>query len=601
MSGRRRIPWGEIARLAVLALVVILPRVLFLGADPPGDLHIHFITDEGWWAHNARQQALFGHWMMDDHNPPLWSTPVYSYLLWLVYRVLGVGLYQTRLLSALAGVVTCFAVYGFVRREATPRAAFISALVLGVGYFMLSNNRVAFTESLQLAFVVIAILAALRSRAAPAWGAVSAAGLLLAMLTKPSAAAAALVIAALYAALLVGARQRPSELATRWRAALVFGATALLGAAAVAVSFVIPHWPAVAAEFHSNLMQTVEPRLTIGAMARSFLWLGFRDEQGASRVIVGLFTQETALVVSVALLALARLLGRERRPLGELERCCWWWIAGTLAFFAIQSYDPDRRYLLLVPPLAILLGLAVGGAGAASSSAAPRPGAEAAPRLRAWRWLAAWAVAGFVGGLYLRVWALPRLTAATAGISFGAEPGLSPVALLLPIGAGALLLAALALLVWARWGVLRRIAIPVSLLLAAVLAEDVGRGAAYWRHLRFSLRDASREIGRLAESLPLDRRAMVGNTADTMALETGLFSFVIRDWKAVGMRMNLDGMTRFHPGLAIVTTRGAQLIGQYECFSTTGMRVVRVFDCWPDAAGRPRLRSIVYAPPAAVR
>jgi hypothetical protein len=60
-------------------------------------------------------------------------------------------------------------------------------------------------------------------------------------------------------------------------------------------------------------------------------------------------------------------------------------------------------------------------------------------------------------------------------------------------------------------------------------------------------------------------------------------------------------MTRFHPGLAIVTTRGADLIGQYECFSTTGMRVVRVFDCWPDAAGRPRLRSIVYAPPAAVR
>jgi 4-amino-4-deoxy-L-arabinose transferase-like glycosyltransferase len=594
LSGRRRIPWSEIARLAVLAVVVILPRVLFLDADPPWDLHIHFITDEGWWAHNARQQALFGRWIMDDHNPPLWSTPVYSFLLWLVYQVLGVGLYQTRLLSGLAGVATCFAVYGFVRHEATPRAAFVSALVLGTGYFMLSNNRVAFTESLQLAFVVIAILAALRSRAAPV-------GLLLAMLTKPSAAAAAMVIVALYAALLVGARKRPAELAIRWRAALVFGATVLLGATAIAVAFVVPNWPAVVAEFRGNLRQTIAPSLTIGAMIRPFLWLGFRDEQGASRVIVGLFTQETALVVSVALLALARLLGRERRPLGELERCCWWWMGITLAFFAIQTYNPDRRYLLLVPPLAIIMGLAAGGSGAALPSPVPRPAAEPALRLRAWRWLAAWAFAGFVGSLYLRRWALPLLTDATTGIRFGVESGEPTVALLLLIGAASLLLVAPALLVWAHWGALRRCAIPVSLLLGAVLAEGITRDAAYWSHLRFTLRDASREIDRLAGSLPLDRRAMVGNTADTMALETGLFSFIIRDWRTVGVQMNLDGMTRFRPGLAIVTTRDDDLLGQQECFSTAGMRVVRVFDYWPDAAGRPRLRSVVYAPPAAAR
>jgi 4-amino-4-deoxy-L-arabinose transferase-like glycosyltransferase len=601
LNGRRRIPWGEIARLAVLALVVILPRVLFLDADPPRDFHIHFITDEGWWAHNARQQALFGHWIMDDHNSPLWSTPVYSFLLWLVYQVLGVGLYQTRLLSGLAGVATCFAVYGFVRHEATPRAAFVSALVLGAGYFMLSNNRVAFTESLQLAFMVIAILAALRSRAAPGWGAVSAVGLLLAMLTKPSAAAAVLVIAALYAVLLVDSRKRPAEFVTRWRASLVFGATALLGAAAIAVSFVLPNWSAVAAEFHSNTLQAIDSRLTVIDRIRPFLWLGYRDEQGAPKMIVGLFAQETALVVSVALLALARLLGRERRPLGELERCCWWWIAVTFAFFPIQTYQPDRRYLLLVPPLAILLGLAVGGAGVALSSSALSAAAEPAARRRAWRWLAAWAVAGFVVGLYLRTWALPLLTDATAGIKFGIEPGFAQAVLLVPIWAASFLLAGLALLAWARWEVLRRTTIPAALLLGAVLVEDVARDAAYWSHLRFSLRDASREIGRLAESLPLDRRAVVGNTADTMALETGLFSFLIRDWKQVEMRMNLDGLTRFRPGLAIVTTRGGEPVGYDEGFATTGMRVVRVFDCWPDAAGRPQLHTIVYAPHAVAR
>jgi hypothetical protein len=357
----------------------------------------------------------------------------------------------------------------------------------------------------------------------------------------------------------------------------------------------------VASEFRSNSLQAIDSSLTIVDRIRPFLWIGFRDEQGARRVIVGLFAQQTALVVSVALLALARLLGRERRPLGELERCCWWWLAITFAFFPIQTYNPDRRYLLLVPPMAILLGLAVGGAGVARPSSALRPAAEPASRRRAWRWLAAWAVAGFAGSFYLRMWALPLLTDATAGIKFGVEPGFSQAALLVPIWAASFLLAGLALLAWARWAVLRRSTIPAALLLGAVLVEDVTRDAAYWSHLRFSIRDVSREIGRLAESLPLDRRAVVGNTADTMALETGLFSFVIRDWEQVDMRMNLDGLTRFRPGLAIVTTRGGEPVGYDEGFATTGMRVVRVFDCWPDAAGRPRLHTIVYAPHPATR
>lgn len=596
MNGRRRVPWGEIARLAALALAVILPRVLFLDADPPGNLHIHFITDEGWWAHNARQQALFGHWIMDDHNPPLWSTPAYSFLLWLVYRVLGVGLYQTRLLSGLAGAVACFAVYGFVRREATPRIAFVSALVLAAGYFLLSNNRVAFTESVQLAFAVVAVLAALRSRASPGWAMVSAAGLLLALMCKLSAIPVGLVIAALYGALLLESRGRPVERAVRWRAALVFVASATVGAAALAFFFLIPHWQAIVSEFLSDTLVATNPDLPTGGGIRPFLWYGFREEPGGPSVMSGFFAQEVALVVSVALLAVSRLLGRGRRPAGNLERCCWWWIGITLAFLAVQTYHPDRRYLLLVPPLAMLLGLAAGGA-----DAGRRPEAGPAPRLPAWRWLAAWAVVGFVAGLYLRPWVLPVLAGATARLGIGAEEGLSQKALLLLVWAGSFLLAAAALLVWGRWGALRRGAIPGALLLGAVLTEDVARDVAYWSHLRFSIRDVSREIGRLAAVLPPDRRSVVGNTSDTLALETGLFSFVIRDWDFARMYMNLDGFRRFRPGLALVTERAGSPVGGDEGFTVAGMRRVRVFDYWPDASGRPRLRTTVYLPDITAR
>ena len=595
MSRLRAVPWGELARLAALVLIAGLPRLLFLDADPPADLHVHFITDEGWWAHNARQAALFGRWIMDDHNSPLWSAPAYSFLLWLVYRIAGVGLYQTRLLSGLAGVVVCLAVYGFVRREATPRVAFLAALLLAVGYFLLSNNRVAFTESVQLAFAVLTILAALRSRAAPGWAVVSAAGLLFALASKLSALPAALVIVALYASWLLPSRGSPLERALPRRSALVFLASLAAGSAVLALTFLAPHWAAVVGELRSNTLIATDPHLPTGGGIRPLLWLGFREEPGGPNVMSGFLVQEAALVLSVALLALARLLGRARRPLGELERCCWWWIAAGLAFLALQTYHPDRRYLLFVPPFAILLALAAG------TVSPPRDPAGPPRRLPAWRWLAAWGVSGLVAGLYLRAWIVPLLSGATARLKLGAEAGLSPAALHLLVWAGSFLLAAGALWLWARWGTLRRLTLPGALLLGVVLAGDLARDVAYARHLRFSTRDVSRAIGRLAARLPADRRALVGNTSDTLALETDLFAFVVRDWEAFAMHMNVDGLRRFRPGLAIVTERNGRPVGGDEGFSVAGMKVVRVFDHWLDAAGRPGLRTVVYATAEAVR
>jgi hypothetical protein len=193
------------------------------------------------------------------------------------------------------------------------------------------------------------------------------------------------------------------------------------------------------------------------------------------------------------------------------------------------------------------------------------------------------------------------LAVATARVGVGAEVGLSQNALLLLVWTGSFLLAAAVLLIWGRREALWRGAVPGALLLGAVLTEDLVRDATYWSHLRFSIRDVSREIGRLAASLPLDRRSAVGNTADTLTLENGLFSFVIRDWGFAGMYMNLDGLRRFRPGLALVTEKDGKPVGGDEGFRVAGLRVVRVFDYWPDAGGRPRLRTTVYAPDVAAR
>ena len=43
-------------------------RLTALGADPPPSMTDAFVSDEAWWAHNARNQVLFGRWVLDDFN-----------------------------------------------------------------------------------------------------------------------------------------------------------------------------------------------------------------------------------------------------------------------------------------------------------------------------------------------------------------------------------------------------------------------------------------------------------------------------------------------------------------------------------------------------
>jgi 4-amino-4-deoxy-L-arabinose transferase-like glycosyltransferase len=517
---------AELAGLLVLALVVVLPRLVALDADPPGDLHIHFITDEGWWAHNARQCALFGHWIMDEHNPPLYSTPLYSLLLWLVYKLAGVGFYSTRLLSGLAGVATCAAVYLFVRRETSPRTAFAATLLLGTGYFMLTNNRAGFVESTQLAFAVIAILAAIRSREAPAWGIASALALIASLLSKPSALPVGAVIVAIYGSLLIERGLTSDARARRWRAALAFAGATVVAGAVIAVWLVLPNWKGVETEFVSNVQIAMNPGNRLGGVHR-LVWFGFRDEPGLDRLVLnGFLLQEPLLVFAVAAIAIARLVRRDPRPMTALERGCWIWVGLMLASIAAQSYQPDRRYLLLVPPLALLVAL--------SATARPDPERRAMPgQVATWRWVLVWAVVAAVLALYARPMAVEPLRRLTASWKTGHEAGFALTTLMELILMGSVVLAVVAVFIARRTGLPERATLPASALLVVLVVTSLAHDAALFARMRYTIRDASRAIGHIAQLLPADRRSVVGNVSDTMSMETGTFAFLIRNWPEV--------------------------------------------------------------------
>src|SRR5262245_4964784 len=106
----------------VLALALLL-RAINLDADPSALISRDVITDEGWWAHNARNAILYGQWRMDDHNLGLYAGYLYNSLVYVAFKTFGLSLTATRLLSVFAGWLTIVLLFLVVRRKSTTHAA----------------------------------------------------------------------------------------------------------------------------------------------------------------------------------------------------------------------------------------------------------------------------------------------------------------------------------------------------------------------------------------------------------------------------------------------------------------------------------------------
>lgn len=575
--------WREITWIVVLILLAAVPRLLHLDADPRQDFQATYLADEGLYAHNARLHALFGSWTMDDHNVALFTAPLHTASVRASYALFGTGLWQTRLPSAIAGILTCLVLYAFLRRETTRGIAVAATLLLTLSGFVTSHNRVAYTESIQVLLLTIGFFAALRSRAATWWAAVSAVSLIAAMLAKPSSLGCVVAIVLLVAfQLLRDHAHRPAWL----RATGVFCVTGLACLVVLALALAVPNWEVFTAEVR-QLARTAaggDPPLSL---LKRFLLYGFRNEPDSTRILGGWLTRDAFLVLGVGLLGFARLAGLYRRPLRPLEMGCWMWVILTLMSIATHpALAPDRYYVLIMPALAILLAIAAFDREAHGAGSAPR-----------WRLLIAWGAALIVPGVLIRGFALPYLRTATSTMTFGAEPGLSTYTLAAILWVVSAIVATIMISrrrAWLGWLEQRQWAIVLTVV--AILAGGVSV-AADVGNPEFKLREASRTLGRMASELPPDRRTAVGVTSITMALETDLFAFVIRNWPRADVAMNLDGMERFKPGLAVFTTMNGINIGGQEGFEVPASRRVVVFDYYKRPGDTEGLRTTVHVLP----
>ena len=475
---------GWILAIAVLGLAL---RLVFPTADPPWATTVGIVWhDEGAWVHNARNMALFGRWSEDAWNP-MYIAPVFTGLEYLSFAIFGVGLWQARLLSELAGAASVVLLACGVRRIAGREAGVIAAALVATNYVYVMWNRAALMEASMVAFMVAAWYCYVRAQTRPFWGGLAAACALLAYFTK---AAAIFFVAALgiEAVLILFRPTTADSQASRKAAIATLAGLVICGIVALAL-FVMPNWTDY--RFYNWQMSvTRKPSYDAQSLMNRVTWFP---------IVHDIFTRMWFTVV-VGVLGLLASLGRWR-VVSPAERLLALWIVLGALELLLHDVGNERRFVFFIPPLIALTAIVLGR----DRRLVPEAVASI-PRARA---LVALPVVFY--GLYVIFGALTRLTALyepRPGVRFGAAVALVCTAL-----------------IFATWPRIPKLlaARPWSLTGAFIVAAMVTAGQlaqyAQWAHGRtYKNYLASVEIGKVLRPGTL----VHGKLANGLSLENGI-------------------------------------------------------------------------------
>jgi len=475
--------------LSIVMLAAALLRGLFPVADPPWHASVGIVWhDEGAWVHNARNRALFGAWQLDNWNP-MFLAPVFTALEYLSFRLLGVGLWQARLVSEIAGLVSIPLLAWAVQTVAGRRAALAAAALLASNYVWVSWNRAALMESTMVAFMVASAFAYARAGERRWWGFAAGLFALAAFFTK---AAAAFFLAALFAEcvvrLLVSGDTPDVNERARGRAAALYTVAGLcVGALVALVVFVGPHWREY--QFYNWQMSVVrKPAYTFKAFLDRASWLP---------IVHDFFTRMWVIVLlAVGGLFSAWLRWRRSTP---VERLFVFWIVIGIAELFVHDVGNERRLVFLIPPIVGLAAIVL----AHQRSLLP----EDVVRVSRAKLLLLAPVIGYALFLLAGSWArLAFLYQVRPGVYLGSAAALALAVLL--FASWPRLATALSR---SRWG-----ARPAAVLVGILLAGDLAQFG-QWAATRTSYNyEAMREIGR---TLPPDT-LVHGKLANGLALES---------------------------------------------------------------------------------
>jgi hypothetical protein len=208
-------------------------RLAHLDADPDYYAWVGYVTDEGRWIAHAREMALFGHLVNTEWLVHLLLAPLFQAASFVVFSLLGVSIWTSRLLTAVSGSALLVLFWLALRRLVAPAAMLVALALLAFEVDLLMLGRVAVPEvpAMLLQLAVFLLVATAR----PTTGRLLTAGVVL--LAMMGTKATTLFLVPIFSALVLlqpareGARRSWSSLLPFWAPSLAAGALALIAVA----------------------------------------------------------------------------------------------------------------------------------------------------------------------------------------------------------------------------------------------------------------------------------------------------------------------------------------------------------------------------------
>ncbi len=525
----------HIVWIALLLVSGTWLRMRALDQDPPASMELHFVCDEGWWVHNARNMALFDRWIVDDFNQSLLASPTFCLSVYKLYTIFGVSLASSRLASALSGLL-CIPVFYLILRKLTCRSsAALATSFLALGFGFTTLNRLALIDSMAFLLVLLSwlLIEYLGDRVWGMYLAGMTAGI--AVITKSYAWALAPVLVSIAAARMkrTGKPLRAVVLDT-FLFGFGIGTIYAFWHKALYVGFRDQYRIMYALWNDGNIPSSV------GQMLRNIPSTFIRSDIGG--VYLPHFLALNAILILLALWRLMQLLPDRRMsvrdwsaqiPAIDMDSLIWFLVIGLEIIFLTAK--PFRRYIFLYPPLLTL---------AARSFLHPVfEGTLAHTGLGALRAVLWTAPVTLLAGVPLLRFIRPENAPTALGGRLAGLHGLGPAIL---VFSGVLLTCAFC----SGWFFSRPIrGIPIWLVLAAFLGSDGYRHADYLMHPSFDLRDTSR---RLQDIYLKPGDFFLGGLAHTLCLENSAHPIAIWGREETGLVLNRDPVRRFHPAYMVI-------------------------------------------------
>jgi len=320
---------GSRALILLLILLTAGFRLINLEADPPSNFSWSggYFADEGFWAHNARNAALFGKPVLDEWDARVVS-PLFSRLQVLIFHIFGAGLLQVRIIGILSSILLTVCSFLLIRKQFNAQISFLGAVLVSLSYPMLVLGRQGILDPFAAALAWSAL--ALIIGGSPF-------GLFFAGALAAAACVTKYLMIYVFLPFIV-------LLIDRRRSFFVFSA----GVAAVAAIWFLGNYlPNRELLMSYSRYYSSQQSWEIGSVLKNIALQPFY-----------LYFVKTPAILMLGNLMLWHLVFQYRK-IGSVEKACWLWLLTGILFFSLWRYRPLRYYTSLLPPLCVLAGMAL--------------------------------------------------------------------------------------------------------------------------------------------------------------------------------------------------------------------------------------------------